>query len=150
MTSIVRTPTQEGTCSLNGLSIRHFSGEIELRRRRFNYICELHGNGPGRTAWLALLLRARRSGYVPPCAWVSVRSRIMDGSARRELTDPSESPLQAREDLRGLAGIEPAEVLARPKVRFFIGAIADLVLRDREVYEFLICSSTVVTSEGQR
>jgi hypothetical protein len=142
----VRNPTHDSTCSCCGLPVRQFSGEVELHGGRPLYLCELRSDGGERNVWMAFIIGPWRAGDGSDGAWVSVRAHLVGDDLGCTITDAGESPLGTHELLRRLRGLERAVVFARSGAPEYFFNVGDQILRDREVFDFLMGPRAVVVT----
>ena len=126
--------------------MRQFSGEVELHGGRPLYLCELRSDGGDRTAWMAFIIGPWRAGDGSDGSWVSVRAHIVGDDLGCTITDAHESPLATHDLLRRLHGMERSAVFARNGAPEYFFNVGDQVLRDREVFDFLMGPRAVVVT----
>lgn len=138
MPIIVRNRTEEGMCSTSHQPIRRFSGEVELWGGYRPFFCELHKSNSERIVWIAFTTGPWWPTDGRQGTWISVHSTIFDNAIGCVITNALASPLRARDELRGLRALDRAEVFARLEASEYFSYLGDIVLCDRETYEFIV------------
>ncbi|MDB4968712.1 MAG: hypothetical protein JWN44_4401 [Myxococcales bacterium] len=138
---ISREPTTEEACACGcGVSFRSFRGQLELHGSTVAFIAQLRTHGDDAAAWAALVFARDNES-----AWVTVRARIVGDNLHIGMVDPSRSPFLDELARRSERAMTRADVTASEALRRRVTEAGATVMRDPEIYEFLLQSRGAVT-----